>query len=239
MAVITFNINIVAVTVASNQRHVLLTRQIQFPRPFLLSVGIVKRPQSARTRAMPPKANTEQSIRYLPDLSDTSFSFQIPAESSSAEFLLADNSSDLDFLRGAGGASFATIAPTPARGKLKPSDATPKATSQLLSLSRSTSPSPSAHQKNDYRPLRSRHQSPVKATKMSRPPSKLKEIVLDRPAVSEERLESLRAEVGSLNDDDNIPMHVEPPAVARSSVLNVTAAPISKLKPRTRINSVS
>jgi hypothetical protein len=75
---------------------------------------------------------------------------------------------------------------------------------------------------------------------MSRSPSKLKEIVLDRPAVSEERLESLRAEVGTLNDDDyDIPMHAQPPAAARSSVLNVTAAPISKLKPRTRINSVS
>lgn len=74
---------------------------------------------------------------------------------------------------------------------------------------------------------------------MLRSPSKLKEIVLDRPTVSEERLKSLRAEVGTLNDDDyDIPMHAQPPATARSSVLSVTAAPISKLKPRTRINSV-
>lgn len=187
---------------------------------------------------MPPTASKEQRIRNLPDLPNTSFSFQIPADSSSAEFLLEDNSSDLDFLRGAGGASFATIAPTPARGKSKTSVATPKATSQLLSLSRSTSPSPSAQQKNEHRPLRSRHQSPVKTKKTSRPPSKLKEIVLDRPAVSEERLQSLRAEVGTLNDDDyDIPMHAQPPAAARSSVLNVTAEPISKLKPRTRMNS--
>jgi hypothetical protein len=64
--------------------------------------------------------------------------------------------------------------------------------------------------------------------------------VLDRPAVSEERLQSLRTEVGTLNDDDyDIPMHAQPPAAARSSVLNVTAEPISKLKPRTRMNSVS
>ncbi|KAG1813841.1 uncharacterized protein BJ212DRAFT_1300738 [Suillus subaureus] len=189
---------------------------------------------------MPPiaTANTELSTRHLPDLSDTSVSFQIPVDSSSAEFLLADNSSDLDFLCGAGGASFATIAPTPVRGQLRLGHITPKATSQLLSLSRSPSPSSSTHQKNDHGPLRFRRQSPVKANKMSRLPSKLKEIVLDGPAVSEERLESLRAEVGTLNDDYDISM--QPPAVARSSVfpvLNVTAVPNSKLKPRTRINS--
>jgi hypothetical protein len=189
---------------------------------------------------MPPTANTELSTRHLPDLSDTSVSFQIPADSSSAEFLLADNSSDFDFLRGAGGASFATIAPTPARGQFKLSDITPKATSPLLSLARSPSPSSSAQQNNDHRPLRSRRQSPVKANKISRHPSKLKEIVLDGPAVSEERLESMRAELRTLNDDYDISiMHAPPPAVARSSVLNVTAAPNSKLKPRTRTNSVS
>ncbi|KAG2066664.1 hypothetical protein BDR04DRAFT_1106327 [Suillus decipiens] len=184
---------------------------------------------------MPP--TVKPSIRRLQDLPDTSVSFQIPADSSSAEFLLADNSSDLDFLRGAGGASFATIAPTPARGKLKFSDVTPKATSRLLSPSRSPSPSLSAHQKNDHRPLPSKRQSPVKAKQMSLHPSKLKEIVLDGPAISEERLESLRAEVGTLNDDYDIPLHVQPLAVAQSSVINVTAAPDSKLKPRTRINS--
>ncbi|KAG2052663.1 hypothetical protein BDR06DRAFT_500867 [Suillus hirtellus] len=191
---------------------------------------------------MPPTANTDQRIRHLPDLSDTSVSFQIPADSSSAEFLLADDSSDLDFLRGAGGASFATIAPTPARGKLKLGNATPKATSQPLSPSRSPSPSLSAPQKIDCRPVRSRCQNPAKANKMTRPPSRRKEIVLDGPAVSEERLHSLRAEVGTLNDDFNISTHVQPLAVARSSVfpvLNVTAAPNSKLKPRTTINSAS
>lgn len=189
---------------------------------------------------MPPTANTDQRIRHVPDLLDTSVSFQIPADSSSAEFLLADDSSDLDFLRGAGGASFATIAPTPARGKLKLGNATPKATSQPLSLSRSPSPGLSAPQKIDYRPVRSRCQNPAKANKMTRPPSRRNEIVLDGPAVSEERLDSLRAEVGTLNDDYNISMHVQPLAVARSSVfpvLNVTAAPNSKLKPRTTINS--
>ncbi|KAG2144715.1 uncharacterized protein EDB93DRAFT_1104921 [Suillus bovinus] len=152
---------------------------------------------------MPPTANTKQSTRYWPDLSDTSLSFQIPVDSSSAEFLLADHSSDLDFLHGAGAASFATIAPTPARGQLQISDVTPQVTSQLLSRS----PSPS-----------------------------LSDIALDAPAVSEDRLESLRAELGTLKDDYDIPMQVQPLVVARS-VSNVTAAPHSKLKPRTRINS--
>ncbi|KAG1742612.1 uncharacterized protein EDB91DRAFT_1247433 [Suillus paluster] len=188
---------------------------------------------------MPPITNTNLSLRHLPDLSDTSVSFQIPDESSSAEFLLADNSSDLDFLRGAGGASFATIAPTPARGPLKLSDVTPKAASQLVSLSRSPSPGPSAHKKNDYRPSQFRRQSPVKITRV---PYKLKEIILDEPAVSEERLESLRAEVGTLDDDYGIPVHAQSPAIVQCSdipMMNDTATRKTKLKPRTRVNSAA
>ncbi|OJA08879.1 hypothetical protein AZE42_01730 [Rhizopogon vesiculosus] len=183
---------------------------------------------------MPPNAKTDPSLRHLPDLSDASISFQIPADSSSAEFLLADNSGDREFLRGAGGASFATIAPTPARGRLKLSDVTPKVESRLL-FPRSPSPGPSTHQRNDPRPLRSRHQSPIKAKKTPRAPSRHKELVLDEPTISEERLEFLRAEVETLNDDYDIPMNLEPPAVAQLSVipmLNNTAVTRPTVKPR-------
>ncbi|OAX41002.1 hypothetical protein K503DRAFT_768061 [Rhizopogon vinicolor AM-OR11-026] len=183
---------------------------------------------------MPPNAKTDPSLGHLPDLSDASISFQIPADSSSAEFLLADNSGDREFLRGAGGASFATIAPTPARGRLKLSDFTPKVESRLL-LPQSPSPGPSTHQRNDSRPLRSRYQSPIKTKKTPRAPYRHKELVLDEPTISEERLEFLRAEVETLNDDYDIPTNVEPPAVAQFSVIPMlknTAVTGPTVKPR-------
>ena len=227
------------VTDASNQMHVKLTRQQKTPTlPPTFSRDASTRPTSqlCDPEIMPPNVRTELSSRHLQDLSDASISFQIPADSSSAEFLLADNSSDIEFLRGAGGASFATAAPTPARGTLKLGDVTPKVESHMLHP-RLPSPSPSTRQKNDNdpRPSRFKNQSPVKAKKTPRAPSKLKELVINQPTISEERLESLRAEVETLKDDYDIMMHVEPAAVVQCSViptLNNTAATSPTVKPR-------
>lgn len=235
------------VTDASNQMHVKVNASAEkshalsnFPR----DASTCPTSQLGDAEIMPPNVKTELSSRHLQDLSDASVSFQIPADSSSAEFLLADNSSDLEFLRGACGASFATVAPTPARGTLKLSDVTPKVESHMLHP-RPPSPGPSTRQRNDNdpRPSRFKHQSPVKARKTPRAPSKLKELVLDQPTISEERLESLRAEVETLKDDYDIMMHVEPAAVAQCSViptLNNTAATSPTVKPRSiRANLVS
>ena len=194
---------------------------------------------------MPPNPNKGSSLKHLPDPSDASVSFQIPAESSSAEFLLADTS-DLDFLRGAGGASFATVAPTPARGRLKFSDVTPNVDSPDVELHmlppRSPSPVLSTQRSNDLRPSRFSRQSSVKKKKTMRTPSRLKEIAFDEPTISEERLESLRAEVKTLHDDYDIAMHMEPPTIAQCpdiSIPNNTSAAGSTVKRRsTRVNPV-
>lgn len=211
--------------------HVKSTRKKKTPTPSPTGFDL-QRLNFCKAQIMPPNANKGLSLKHLPDLSDASFSFQIPTDSSSAEFLLEDDS-DLDFLRGAGGASFATIAPTPARGPLKLSDVTPKVESRFLPP-RSPSPGPSTRQNNDPRPSRLRRQSPVKAKKTPRAPSRHKEVALDEPTISEERLQSLRAEVETLKDDYDITMNVEPSMVAQYSVipvLNGTAATRPPLKP--------
>ncbi|KIJ66572.1 hypothetical protein HYDPIDRAFT_26908 [Hydnomerulius pinastri MD-312] len=187
---------------------------------------------------------TDISLDHLPDLSEASVSFQIPPDSSSAEFLLADNTDGFDLLRGAADDnSFTPLAPTPLRGPaLTLSELTPKAESRLLSLpSQSPTPGPSSSNPSETanpQPLRLGHPSPNKGRKTPRARSKLRDIAFDSPLVSEERFEQLRAEVETLGQVNEIPTHVDLTALSQEAAETAPKSdpvlrPKTKLKPRT------
>ncbi|KAH7914565.1 hypothetical protein BJ138DRAFT_368512 [Hygrophoropsis aurantiaca] len=153
--------------------------------------------------------NSELSLRHLPDLSDDSLSFQIPAETSSTDFLLADNTAGFDFLRAAEDeTSFATCAPTPKVDPLTLSHLTPRVDRSISSPPGSPSPGPSSHPIQHGKPLRLGNPNPSKGRKLLSPKAPRIKSGSDISSTSEERFQSLRAQVETLDGDCDSTAHV-------------------------------
>ncbi|KAH7923783.1 hypothetical protein BV22DRAFT_1130357 [Leucogyrophana mollusca] len=192
---------------------------------------------------MAHESTSELSLRHLPDLSDASLSFQIPADISTTDFLLSDNTTGFDFLRGAGDdASFATCAPTPKVAPLTLSQLTPRAERSPRSSPRSPSPGSSSNPSKDIEPRRLGLPSPSKARKLASGMVPPRSTDCEEPAVSEERIESLRARMETLDDDCDSSSHVRFPEPAQhgntarpkplsQSLTNANIKPRVKTKP--------
>ncbi|KIK97718.1 hypothetical protein PAXRUDRAFT_135729 [Paxillus rubicundulus Ve08.2h10] len=190
---------------------------------------------------------TEITLDHLPDLSDASLSFQIPADNSSADLLLADVTDGFNLLRRGtdDDASFATLLPTPRRGPpLTLGELTPKPESASRPQTRSRTPKPSSSESSDIpHPLTLGHPSSDKRGKT--PPcarSKLRDIAFDNPLVSEERQEQLApADVETLGRHPEITTHfnMDMAVPINEAVVSMHSPapalrPKMKLKPRTK-----
>ena len=138
---------------------------------------------------------TDITLDHLPDLSDASVSFQIPAHDADADLLLADHTGSFDLLCRASDtdASFALVSPRRPRGPpLTISELTPRVHPSYKPPS-SRSPTPTA----PAVPLTLGHRSPRK-----RQPSFSSTRHVTRPLVSEECLDYLRAQMETLHQAD-------------------------------------
>lgn len=157
---------------------------------------------------------TDITLDHLPDLSDASVSFQIPAYNASVDLLHTDA---FDLLED-DDPSFAPVTCEP----------TPRVQATLPPPPRSRSPTPtplpssSAHPSVTLRPLTLGHRSPIKSRQTPSCP-----ISIQSPLVSEERFDQLRAQVATLGHADDPPPHVIQPARARDEC----PTPNSKLTP--------
>ncbi|KAF8551092.1 hypothetical protein OG21DRAFT_328463 [Imleria badia] len=160
---------------------------------------------------------TDITLDHLPDLSEASISFQIPADNASADLLLADNTDGFDLLCNAvdDDVSFAPVALRHPRGRpFTLGELTPRVQVTPHPPYRSRSPTPtqvpssSAKPSVIQRPLTLGHRSPAKPR---RTPSPVKSVhrQLESPLVSSERFHQLRVEVDALGQDDEPPSHVQ------------------------------
>ncbi|KAF8131417.1 hypothetical protein EV363DRAFT_1329982 [Boletus edulis] len=160
---------------------------------------------------------TDITLDHLPDLSESSISFQIPSNDAPADLLLADHTGGFDLLCNAvdDDISFAPVRLTHPRGPpLTLGELTPRVHVVSPSPRRSQSPTPtqvpsaSAKPSVIQRTLTLGHASPEKRRKT---PSRVKSIhrQLESPLVSSERFQQLRTEIGTLGQADESPTHVQ------------------------------
>ncbi|KIJ11339.1 hypothetical protein PAXINDRAFT_181867 [Paxillus involutus ATCC 200175] len=189
---------------------------------------------------------TDITLDHLPDLSDASLSFQIPADNSSADLLLADVTDGFNLLRRGtdDDATFATLMPTPYRGPpLTLCEITPKPESASRPPPRSRTPRPSSSESSEIpHPLTLGYPSVDKWSTPPRARSKPTDIALGSPLVSEERQEQLApADVEILGRhpettthvDIDMAVHINEAAVSVHGPVP-TLRPKTKLKPRTK-----
>ncbi|KAF9218551.1 hypothetical protein BS17DRAFT_526590 [Gyrodon lividus] len=180
---------------------------------------------------------TDITLDHLPDLSESSVSFQIPPDNSSAEFLL-DSTDGFDLLCRVTDDE-ASFVPPPYRGPpLMLSELTPKAESISRPPPQSRTPGPSSSESSQLaQPLALGNPSRDDCRKTpSRSRSKLMDIAFDSP-VSEERREQLPAKVETFGRDHEIPTHVGMDFAAHAKEAAVFLLnPVPALRPKTELN---
>ncbi|KAF8838696.1 hypothetical protein BDN67DRAFT_63539 [Paxillus ammoniavirescens] len=185
---------------------------------------------------------TDITLDHLPDLSDASLSFQIPADNSSADLLLADVTDGFNLLRRGtdDDASFATLTPTPHRGPpLTLGELTPNPESASRPPPRSRTPRPSESESSEiphplalgYPGVDMRSKTPPRAR------SQPMDIAFGSPLVSEERQEQLApADVETLGRHPEITTHVNIDMAVHINEAAVSMhSPVPTLRPKTKV----